>query len=159
MFKYIIKRLLLSVIILFGVSVIIYTLMRLMPTNYIDDKFRAQLAQGSITQEQVDEFKKVYGIYDNSFGGILKGYFSWMWNFIRGDLGNSFKYQKPVGEVISKNMWISFAIAIIATVLQFLIAIPMGITSATHQYSVRDYTVTVFTMLGNLSLPTHDSCQ
>ena len=51
-------------------------------------------------------------------------------------------------------MWISFGIALVATVLQFLIAIPLGITSATHQYSARDYTVTVFTMIG-LSLPTY----
>ena len=51
-------------------------------------------------------------------------------------------------------MWISFAIAVIATILQFLIAIPLGISSATHQYSVRDYAVTVFTMIG-ISLPTY----
>lgn len=51
-------------------------------------------------------------------------------------------------------MWISFAIAVIATILQFLISIPLGISSATHQYSVRDYMVTVFTMIG-ISLPTY----
>jgi peptide/nickel transport system permease protein len=49
-------------------------------------------------------------------------------------------------------MWISFFISLVALVLQFAIAIPMGITSATHQYSVRDYTVTVITMIG-ISLP------
>lgn len=154
MFKYIVKRILLAVLILFGVSVIIYTLMRLMPNNYIDDKFNAQLATGAIKQEQVDAFKELYGISDNSFMGILSGYFKWLGNLLRGDLGLSFKYQRPVGSVIAENMWISFAIAIVATILQFLISIPLGITSATHQYSVWDYTVTVFTMLG-LSLPTY----
>ena len=66
----------------------------------------------------------------------------------------SFKYEKPVSQVIGENMWVSFAIAIIATILQFAIAIPLGITSATHQYSKRDYAVTVFTMIG-ISLPTY----
>ena len=87
-------------------------------------------------------------------GAVLGGYFTWIGNLCRGDLGDSFLYERPVKDVIGENMWISFAIAIVATILQFLIAIPLGISSATHQYSVRDYTVTVFTMIG-LSLPTY----
>ena len=73
---------------------------------------------------------------------------------LRGDLDESFKYNMPVTKVIADNMWISFSIALVATILQFAIAIPLGISSATHQYSVRDYTVTVLTMIG-LSLPTY----
>jgi peptide/nickel transport system permease protein len=88
----------------------------------------------------------------DKFMAILSGYFSWLGNLLRGDMGYSFFYQKPVGQVISENMWISFFISLVALVLQFAIAIPMGITSATHQYSVRDYTVTVITMIG-ISLP------
>ncbi|MCI6509306.1 MAG: ABC transporter permease [Bacilli bacterium] len=154
MFKYIIKRLLISVVILLGVSVIIYSLVRMMPDDYVDKKYAEQLNQGSITQEDIDRFKELYGLSDNSFKGIIKGYFKWLGKLCKGDLGQSFKYEKPVATVISENMWISFAIAIIATILQFLIAIPLGISSATHQYSVRDYAVTVFTMIG-ISLPTY----
>ena len=87
-------------------------------------------------------------------GSIFSGYFTWIGNLMKGDLGKSFKYQRPVADVIRDNMWISFAIALIATILQFLIAIPLGITSATHQYTFRDYTVTVLTMIG-ISLPTY----
>ncbi len=262
MFKYILKRIGLSIIILFGVSIIVYFLVRLMPTDYIETKFSAQLMQGTITREQIDEFKKKYGLYmpdayldiektggvlagvtfhkdakqdeyedfreeflsfeefyagkysceqenvflelddegtymivdrndpeapktlaigmfsasedgikmqegtesfvsraeysvatlGDKFMAILSGYFSWLGNLLRGDMGYSFFYQKPVGQVISENMWISFFISLVALVLQFAIAIPMGITSATHQYSVRDYTVTVITMIG-ISLP------
>ena len=154
MFKYIVKRLLISVVVLLGVSLIIYTMVRLMPSDYVDNKFREQLLVGQITHEDVAAFKALYGIGDNSFTGIIGGYFKWLGNLFRGDLGMSFKYEKPVGTVISENMWVSFSIAIIATILQFLIAIPLGISSATHQYSVRDYTVTVFTMLG-ISLPVY----
>ena len=154
MLKYILKRLFISIFILFGVSLIIYTLVRLMPNDYIDLKYAEQLKSGAITPEQIQQFKNMYGIGDNSFKGVIGGYFKWFSRLIQGDLGRSFKYEKPVAEVLGANMWISFAIAVVATILQFLISIPLGISSATHQYSVRDYTVTVFTMIG-ISLPTY----
>ena len=262
MLKYILKRLGLSVIVLLGVSVIIYFLVRLMPADYLETKFSAQLQQGTITHDQLDDFKKRYGLYMpeayldveisggshanesfrkdtkerkyedassglitysefytgtytsksnenialivdekgtykivdqttetattlasgtytadenglqmkesgvdfssavtykeatlwNKFTAVLSGYFSWLGNMLHGDLGDSFLYQKPVGTVIAEHMWVSFAISLVALVLQFAIAIPMGITSATHQYSGIDYTVTVVTMIG-ISLP------
>lgn len=154
MFKYIVKRLIISIVILLGVSLIIYTLVRLLPVDYIERKYSAQLQQGQMTQEQVDEYKEMYGLGDNSFKGIVGGYFNWLSNVAKGNLGDSFKYEKPVARVITENMWISFAIAFVATILQFLIAIPLGITSATHQYTARDYIVTIFTMIG-LALPTY----
>lgn len=154
MFKYIIKRILISILVLFGVSVIIYALVRMMPNDYVDNKFSSQLQSGTITKEDLEAFKSLYGIGDRSFIGIISGYFKWLGNLCRGQLGNSFKYEKPVATVIVDNMWISFAIAAIATFFQFLIAIPLGVSSATHQYSVRDYAVTVFTMIG-ISLPTY----
>ena len=63
MFKYILKRLGLAIIVLLGVSVIIYFLVRLMPTDYLENKFSAQIQQGTITTEKIDEFKKNYGLY------------------------------------------------------------------------------------------------
>ena len=150
MLKYILKRLGISIIILLGVSVILYSLVRMMPIDYIDRKYASQLDQGSITQEDILKFKSMYGLT----GGIFEGYANWIKNLFTNGLGDSFKYEKPVATVIGENMWISFAIAIIATILQFLIAIPLGISSATHQYTARDYIVTIFTMMG-ISLPTY----
>ena len=63
MLKYVLKRLGLSVIVLLGVSVIIYFLVRLMPTNYLENKFSAQIQQGTITLDQLDDFQKRYGLY------------------------------------------------------------------------------------------------
>ncbi|MCM1043357.1 MAG: ABC transporter permease [Corallococcus sp.] len=152
MAKYILKRILLSVLILFGVSIIIFFLVRLMPNDYITEKFSSQVQGGTMTEEKLMEFKEKYGLADNSFGGIISGYFTWLGNFLRFDWGNSFQYEQPVTQVIAEHMWVSFAISLVALVLEFVIAIPLGITSATHQYSVRDYTVTVITMIG-ISLP------
>lgn len=152
--KYVLKRLLISIIVLLGVSLIIYTMVRLMPTDYVDNKYKEQLLAGNVKQEDIDHFKELYGLGDSSAKGIIGGYFKWLGNMAKGDLGVSFKYEKPVAKVIAENMWVSFAIALVATILQFLIAIPLGISSATHQYSARDYIVTVFTMIG-ISLPTY----
>ena len=95
---------------------------------------------------------RVAGFWDQ-VGAILKGYFGWLFNMLQGDFGMSFKYKKPVKDVIFQNMGISFAIAFVATILQFAIAIPLGIKAATHQYGVIDYGVTVTSMIG-ISLPT-----
>lgn len=60
--KYIVKRLLLSVLILFGVSVIIYSLARMMPTDYVDNQYSSAVQQGTMQQEDVDRIKELYGL-------------------------------------------------------------------------------------------------
>ena len=62
MLKYIIKRLLLSVLILFGVSIIIYALARMMPTDYVDNQYSSAVQQGTMKQEDVDRIKELYGL-------------------------------------------------------------------------------------------------
>ena len=62
MLKYILKRLGISVIILLGVSVIIYSLVRMMPNDYIEIKYASQLQSGTITQDDIDRFKELYGL-------------------------------------------------------------------------------------------------
>ena len=153
MFKYILKRIGLSILILLGVSLIIYVLIRCMPVSFIDDKI-AQMNQGGATipEETVNAMKEMYGLQDDSFLGILKGYANWLSELCRFNFGTSFKYGAPVISIIKDKMGISFAVALIATIFEFMIAIPLGITAATHQYSIRDYFVTVVVMIG-ISLP------
>ena len=153
MLKYIAKRLAYAILILLGVSLIIYFLIRLMPVDFIQDKINA-INQGgaTVSEETVNAMYEMYGLGDNSFLGILKGYFSWLAALARFDLGTSFVYGIPVAQVIVEHMGVSFAVALIATIFEFMIAIPLGITAATHQYSIRDYVVTVLVMIG-ISLP------
>ncbi len=99
------------------------------------------------------EVKYSVATFWDKVGSLFAGYFTWLFNLLKGDMGMSFKYKAPVGEVIMKNMGISFAIAFVATILQFAIAIPLGIKAAVNQYGVVDYTVTVLVMIG-ISLPT-----
>ncbi len=153
MVKYIAKRIAYSILILLGVSMIIYFLIRLMPVDFIQSKINA-INQGgaTVSEETVTAMYQMYGLGDNSIKGILAGYFNWLGALCRFDLGTSFVYGLPVAQVIVEHMGISFAIALIATFFEFMISIPLGITAATHQYSLRDYVVTVLVMIG-ISLP------
>ena len=149
--KYVIKRILLALLILFGVSVILYVLMRLTPSNVIEDTYRQ--SHTNMSDEEIEEnlyaILAPYGLADNSFGGILKGYFMWLGNFLKGDMGISFKNgNKPVQEVIGQYMWLSFGISFVALILEMIIAIPIGIKCAVNQYGKLDYAATVLCMVG-----------
>ena len=154
MLKYIVKRIGYSILVLLGVSLIIYFLTRLMPIDFVRDKVVAMQTSGStVTQEMVDAMYEAYGLKENStFLDIMKGYLGWLGDLVRLDLGTSFKYGIPVAEKISMHMGTSFIIALIAAIFEFMIAIPLGITAATHQCSLRDYIVTILVMIG-ISLP------
>ena len=152
MFKYILKRVGLSILILVAVSLIIYFLVRLMPVDFV-----ASNAGMNSEPETLEKIREQLGIGDNSFKGIIKGYFDWLkklFEFENGviTLGHSFDGQKPVSEIIVQGIPTSFVVAFVATIFEFMIAIPLGITAATHQYSLRDYIITVLVMIG-ISLP------
>ena len=148
MWRYIAKRLILAVIILFGVSAMIYMLSMLMPADYIDNQTSAALQSGAMTQADVQRLKELYGLADKSFGGILRSYSLWLGSTFSGDLGFSFLFGRPVTQVIADYVWTSFIIAFLAYIIQAFVAIPMGIKASTRQYSGYDYTVSTFAMIG-----------
>ena len=151
MFKYILKRIGISILILLGVSLLLYTLLRCMPTDFVEAKVIALNTSGTdVSQEFIDQLYKTYGLD----GNIIEGYINWLTNICKGDFGKSFISGREVLSDIFKpdRIGTSFFIAAIATVFEFLIAIPLGITAATHQYSFRDYMVTVLVLIG-ISLP------
>lgn len=149
MAKYVIKRLLIAVLILLGISILIYFLIRLMPVNYIVDKVTTQMSNnGGITEEELQRLLALYGLDDDSFLGILKGYWSWLTGFLKGDMGTSFQYNIKVETIIKDKMGISFGISFVSLVIEMLIAIPLGIKCACNQYGKIDYTVTVLCMVG-----------
>ena len=152
MVKYIIKRVRYSALILLIVSMLLYLLVRCLPIDFVENHFFAQANAGQISREEFDRIKALYGLEDSSFLGICRGYWKWLTAVFHGDLGTSFKYNMPVTEAISRNMWVSFGIALAAFILQYAISIPLGIKAATHQYGAVDYTTTVFAMIG-ISFP------
>ena len=125
MAKYIIKRLLLAILILFGVSVILYVLIRCMPANYLKDQFIQMCANYDPIDSDAEADKLLkeqlapYGLDDDSAWGIFKGYFMWLGRFFQGDMGVSFQHQgAPVQDVIGQYMWLSFGISFVALFLK-----------------------------------------
>lgn len=152
MFKYVVKRLLLAIFILVGVSLILYVVIRIMPVNIIRDRYYATHQQSDSSEEELEAILAMYNLNDNSFGGILLGWWKWISSFARGDLGICLSRSERVQDVIFQNMGVSFAVSFISLLLELVIAIPLGIKCACNQYGKLDYAVTVLTMIG-ISFP------
>ncbi|MCI8712055.1 MAG: ABC transporter permease [Ruminococcus sp.] len=149
--KYIVKRLLLSVMILFCVSFIIYTILRCLPSSYVEHT-AIQLAQAPGAkpyEEWLEQLNASYGLDK----GILPGYLTWLSGAVRGQFGDSWKYTMPVLQKFNEVIWLSFVMGAIAFILELIIAIPLGVIAATKQYSRTDYAVTAGALVG-ISLPT-----
>ncbi|MBQ6974855.1 MAG: ABC transporter permease [Oscillospiraceae bacterium] len=151
MHKYIIKRLLYSALIFFFVMLVIYIILRCLPTSYLENVAR-QMSQrpGSKSyQEWLAQLEAQYGMDK----GYLAGYFGWLGNFITGNHGDSWFYTVPVIEKFHDTVWLSFWMGLIVLFFEIIISIPLGILAATKQYSVTDYTVSIVALAG-ISLPT-----
>ena len=149
--KYILKRILISIVILFFVGFLIYALMRCLPTSYIENMARQKSMQpGSKSfEEWMAQLTTMYNMDKN----IIPGYFAWLGNALRGQFGDSWFYTVPVLEKFNDCIWLSFAMGGIAFLLEVLIAIPLGVIAATKQYSRADYTISILALAG-ISLPT-----
>ena len=149
--NYIIKRILLSIVILFFVAFIIYALMRCLPTSYIETIARQKSMQpGSKSfEEWMAQLSATYGMDK----GILAGFLGWLGNFLRGNFGDSWFYTVPVVQKFNQVVWLSFIMGLISFFFELIIAIPLGIIAATKQYSKTDYVISVLALAG-ISLPT-----
>ena len=148
--KFILKRLLISVVLLFFVSMIIYTIMRCMPTSYVEQQAMALSTKPGAKSysEWVEQLNAQYGLDT----GVIQGYFKWASRAIRLDFGDSWFWNQPVLKKFSSVIWYSFALGLVTFILEIIIAIPAGVAAARRQYSATDYAVTVIALIG-ISLP------
>ena len=149
--KFIAKRLMISVVILFFVALIIYILMRCLPTSYVETiaQQKSQQPGSKSFEEWMAQLNAAYGMDK----GIIAGFFHWVGNALTGQFGDSWYYTVPVTQKFSETVWLSFIMGAIAMVFEILIAIPLGIIAARKQYSKTDYTISVLALAG-ISLPT-----
>jgi len=150
--NFILRRLFLGVFITFFGAMVIYTVIRCLPTSYVETIARERASNPLSTktyQEWLDQLNQVYGLDV----GIIPGFFGWLGNALRGDFGDSWHYGIPVTEKFSQVIWYSVIINIITLIVEIFIAIPLGILAARKQYSKTDYGITVFALMG-ISLPT-----
>lgn len=152
MLKFIIKRLLLSIVILFFVMLIIYTLMHSLPTSYVERMAR-ELATKPGSQKSAAQWLIELNAQYGMDKGVIPGFFTWLGQAGKGNFGDSWYYNIPVVEEFNKVIWNSFYLGVAVFILEIFIAIPLGVIAAKKQYSVTDYSVTVISLIG-ISLPT-----
>ncbi|QUA52787.1 ABC transporter permease [Aristaeella lactis] len=154
MWKFIVRRVFLAIVIVVLGSFIIYGVMRAMPTSFVEAMARQRAAASATTggptyQEWLEQLNESYEMNTNIFTGFVR----WLGRVIHGDFGDSWKYGVPVIQKFQEVIWHSVALNFVTIILEVLICIPLGIKAARHQYSGFDYGITVFAMLC-ISLPT-----
>lgn len=150
--NFIIRRLFLGLFITIFGAMVIYTVIRCLPSSYVETVARQRASSplsNKTYQEWLDQLNAVYKLDV----GIVPGFIGWMQNAIKGNFGESWHYGIPVTEKFNQVIWYSIIINIITFAVQILIAIPLGILAARKQYSKADYAITVFALMG-ISLPT-----
>ena len=131
---------------------IVYALMYSLPTSYVEKTARELASRpGSLKSaaQWISELNEQYGFNR----GIVGGYFHWLGQAVQGNFGESWNWTVDVTEKFNDVIWYSFALSLIAFILEIAISIPLGVVAARKQYSVTDYTVTVVALIG-ISLPT-----
>ncbi len=150
--NFILRRLFLGLFITFFGAMLVYTVIRSLPSSYVETVARQRATNPLSTktyQEWLDQLNEVYGLDK----GIIPGFLGWLGNALHGNFGDSWHYGIPVIEKFNQVIWYSVIINIITFLVELFIAIPLGIMAATKQYSRTDYAITVFALMG-ISLPT-----
>ena len=150
--NFILRRLFLGIFIVVFGALLVYTVIRSLPSSYVETIARQRASNPLSTksyQEWLDQLNEVYGLNE----GIIPGFIDWGGNAIRGDFGESWHYGVPVTEKFSEVIGVSLVVNVITFFVQILIAIPLGILAARKQYSPTDYAITIFALMG-ISLPT-----
>lgn len=150
MIKFLTKRLLQNMLILFFVGLIVYSLMRCLPSSYLENKARIMSAQPGAEsyKELLEQLNATYGLEY----GIVAGYFRWIINALHGNWGDSWQWNKPVIEKFNEVIRYSVVLSASAFLLEILIAVPAGVVAAQKQNKKIDYTIT-FIALISISLP------
>ena len=145
MLQYIIKRLLILPFLLFIFSIIAFILIQAPPGDFLTS-YIAELATSgsSIERAQIDALRALYGLDQPLYIQYLK----WIGRLLTGDLGFSLDWQKPISELIGERLALTLALGVGTFIFTWLVAIPIGILSATRQYSFFDYFFTVFNYIG-----------
>jgi peptide/nickel transport system permease protein len=145
MLRYIVQRLLLLPVLILLFSIIVFGLVQAPPGDFLTSYISTLASSGSSMDDaQVEALKMQFGV-DQPF---MVQYGRWLGGLLEGNLGRSLEYQRPNTELIGERLLLTIALALFAFVITWVIAIPAGIYSATHQNSLLDYFFTVLNYAG-----------
>src|SRR5579864_4131749 len=139
MLSYIVHRILIMIPTLIAISVVIFTIINLPPGNY----FTTYIAQLQSQGEPADLARIQFMMHEYGFDRpVWQQYLYWMAGLLHGDLGYSFLYDLPVNKVVGDRLFLTFIVSFTTIVFTYIVAFPIGVYSATHQYSWSDYGLT-----------------
>jgi len=143
--SFLIRRVFYAIIMLFVVSFISFIIISLPQGDFMDQKIAELLARGDASAlNTVDQYRERYGL-DKP---LITQYWLWISNFVRGDFGLSFQFDRPVRELIGQRLALSLILSLTTLTFTWAIAIPVGVYSAVNQYSIGDQIVTTIAFLG-----------
>jgi len=146
MLLFIVRRILFMVPTLVAISIISFIIIQLPPGDYLTSYVAQLRAQGEqVDQVQIDGLRERYGLGQP----VYVQYFKWISGILlRNDWGQSLEWQKPVKELIWERLGLTVILSGAALLVSWFIAIPIGVYSATHQYSWLDYLLSFFSFVG-----------
>jgi peptide/nickel transport system permease protein len=145
--RYVLKRVLMMVPTIIGISLVAFAIILLPPGDFLDT-YVATLEQqgGQVSADELAALRERYG-FDEPF---FVQYWKWVSGIVlRGDFGWSFEWQRPVSEVLWERVGLTFVVSLAALIFVYVVAFPIGIYSAVRQYSIGDY---IFSFMGFLGL-------
>ncbi|MCB9434330.1 MAG: ABC transporter permease [Ardenticatenaceae bacterium] len=149
MVSFLIRRVFYAIIMLILVSFISFLIINLPAGDFMDQKIAELEARGDKSAvARVEDYRVRYGL-DKP---MLTQYWIWISNFVRGDFGLSFQFERPVKELIGQRLTLSILLSLTTLTITWLIAIPLGVYSAVNQYSIGDQVITTIAFIG-IGLP------
>ncbi|WP_439629312.1 ABC transporter permease [Shinella sp.] len=145
MIRYILGRIAVMVPTLLLISMLVFVIIELPPGDYFESYISELRAMGEATDmAEIEELRERYG-FDKP--PVLR-YVHWVGGMLIGDFGYSFEYRLPVSDVVGDRLWLTVLVSFVTIIFTWLIAFPIGIYSATHQYSWGDYGLTFAGLIG-----------
>ena len=145
MFAYVIRRILIMIPTLIAISAITFVIIQLPPGDYLSTLIAELQSQGeNVDSAKIEALRAQYGL-DRP---MIEQYLVWTWGLLNGDFGFSFEYQLPVADVVGDRLFLTLVLNFTTIIFIWVVSFPIGIYSATNQYSWGDYGLTFIGFIG-----------
>ena len=145
MLGYLVHRVLIMIPTLIAISIVVFVIIQLPPGDYFSTYMAELQSSGEAANlEKIAFLKAQYG-FDRP---LWQQYIYWAVGLLHGDMGYSFLYDLPVNRVVGDRLLLTFIVSFTTILFTYIVAFPIGVYSATHQYSVSDYLLTFLGFLG-----------
>src|SRR5437588_6899613 len=145
MLGYLVNRILIMIPTLIAISIVVFIIINLPPGDYFSTYIAELQSSGEAADLAKIHFLQVQYGFDRP---LWEQYLYWVMGLLQGDMGYSFAYNLPVNQVVGDRLLMTFIVSFTTIVFTYVVAFPIGVYSATHQYSWTDHGLTLLGFLG-----------